>query len=302
MTFPALHRSDLLQAVMDKSNSWCVRYFAAVSLSQSKAEEIVDPLISVVLDRNAPPLVRAGAAIGLQTVVLRNQRVKDALTSVLYEPNVPSIVTAKVMVCLGQVGVDDLDLMLKIANSPVRSLNGLGTNFNAIRAIATSKNPKALDLLFALLDKYPPNSLLRGVVIDEWTAIADSNPRRFAPWRERLAEKLIPVSRQEIFGAGNLNSVIKLMGKTHSPIVVDRLIELMEDPSQDPVIVAFSAQALGIIGDRRALPHVKKLWNNLPNDTRGGNEFGRLLSAYKRGDKSDQNVWDIKEALDRLSK
>lgn len=300
MTFPMLYRRDLLQAVTGKHNSWCIRYFAAIGLSQSKTEAIVDPLVSVLLDKDANPRVRAGAAIGLQTVVLHSQKAKDALTSVLYETNASSILISKVMMVLGQIGVEDIDLMIKIADAPAASLNALGTNFNAIRSIAQSKNPKALDLLFKLIDKYPPNSLIRGVVLEAWLDVSAARPKDFYLWRERIAEKMIEISRQE--RSGNLDDVIHLMAKTKSPIVVDRLIELLEDPKQDMVTVAFIAEALGIIGDRRALPHVQKLWDNLPNDPRDDYGFRRLLPFYKRGDKSVRLVWDIREALDELSK
>lgn len=299
MAFPILYRHDLLQAVKEASNYWCVRYFAAIGLSQSKADEIIDPLISVLLDRGADPRVRAGAAIGLQTVVLHSQKAKDALTSVLYEPNASSFVISKVMMCLGRIGVDDIDLMIKISDAPAASLNALGTNFNAIRSIARSKNPKALELLFKLIDKYPPNSLIRGVVFESWLDVSVARPRKFSLWRDRIAEKMIEVSHTE---RSDLYDVIHLMGRTRNPIVVDRLIELLEDPKQDTVVVAFAAEALGMIGDRRALPHLQKLWDSLPNDPREGYQFRRLLTYYRRSDKSDRCVWDIREAIDKLSK
>lgn len=294
-----------VKAVADKSKDWRFRRFTAITLmDHSASKKVTGALLSVLLDRIDHPGVRAGAAMGLYEAAMDSATVRSALESVVRDTETAKDLFRDAVWCLGAVGADDLDLMLQVAGlAPVGNPLSPGrppilTNAGAIRAIARSRNPKALEVLISLLERYPSNSYLRGIVVDHLHSIAKTDVERLNPWRDKLVGPLLAMTYSEKFGEGPLNETVQLLGLLRERRAVNRLIEIMNDPKIDPVMVCRAAVALGEIGDKKALPYLEKVWEKLPNDSRGGGQFRHLLELRKEGHPT--MISDILDAIQKL--
>jgi len=306
--FPGRHRRSLLEAVADRSQDWRLRRVAAIALQWSPSEEVVGPLTSVLLDKSERPEVRAGAGLGLSAVVSKSTEARAALLAVVADSDTPRAVLGLAMMSVVESGTTELDLMMKTADLPAGSLSDLGANFGAIRTIAASPDPRSAELLLKLLEKFPPNSLLRGVTFDELDRVATFDPERLKGVRPRLAKTLLAMTYEERYGGGGLNALLTLMADVPDPSYTDRLIELLEDPKQDSVILARTSTALAAIGDVKALPHLQKLWDGMPRDRRldADYEYVRkkcpkhLEEPYVPQRCTNLRIQDIREALEKL--
>lgn len=300
---PWHYRGQLLEAAMDKSLDFRVWGFAALALQESRSKKNVKPLVGLFLDASESPYVRAGAARGLKRHG-EEPEVRSALEKVLKnETGLHPRVLEEAMGALVGTGTEEIELLLKLTDYPAKDLNQAGgVNFNAIRALARSRHPEAIEALFGLLDKYPPNSLLRRVVLDQFLHLAEMDEGRFRPWSEKLGDQLLKMTYEEKFGDGALNLVLQLLGKTRDKRAVDRLIELMEDRHQDFVVPWRAAEALGDIGDPRALPNLERLWESLPGDSRNRFELQKRLERWRKEKNPDQFIDGINGAINKLKK
>jgi hypothetical protein len=172
--FPNLHRDALLEAVQDKTQDWALRHHAASMLEASDSEEITAPLAAILLDKAEHPQVRAGAAFGLYTVAAKSPEGREALMQVVADTTTPKAILDLAMMSVAHIGVENIDLMLRLIELPVGTWDDVGIRFNAIRTIARSPDPRAMEALVRLLDKFAPNSLTRRVVIDELMVVSTS--------------------------------------------------------------------------------------------------------------------------------
>jgi len=286
--YPVFYQKEFLNVVSDKTQDWRLRYFCAGAMSEWTTKAIVKPLMKIVLDKTERPELRGAAAVGLTTAVTTNPKLKRVFEQLAANPNTPKPLFDKVMMVLGSAGSDDLNLMERLAGMPVDGQAALGSNFNAIRAIGASNNPQALEVLTEMLQAPPDIPLARGVVLQTLLSYAKT-PNKVKKWPPELVPALLKmlgtrkykptdkIQTNQVFA--NSPDIIRLLGLIGSRRAVPRLVEFLNYP--DTVVVAAAAQALGRIGDPRALPHVQELWNGLGTDPRENYDFAKRFKYWK---------------------
>lgn len=290
-------RRKILAVVSDKTRDWRLRVLLSAVLQYDDSMSVAEPLLGILKDDKERPEVRGGAARGLAAVSVKSQSVCEELNGLAASSQLPREALSGVMFSIQECGCDDPDAMFSIMRSTPTNLNGLSVNFGAIRCLAASSHPRALEYLANIIISEPDASLLRGVAIDVMLRIANNEPSRFAEVAPRLTEPLIAMTYSEKLGNGNLNVALQLIGKTRDPRAVDRLIELLDHP--EALICSRSVEALGEIGDPKALPGLLKVWKNIPTDSRSNYRWRHWYRRWRRNPQ-DPAVAALVRAIERL--
>ncbi|MDX2152098.1 MAG: HEAT repeat domain-containing protein [Bryobacteraceae bacterium] len=292
---PFARRKRLLVVVKDKEKDWRFRRLAAMGLAMDDDKSLAAPLLRIVNDPGEADGVRGGAAIGLSMVAVKHESVCRELNKSLGGGNHSRDLLDDIMTVIGACGCDDIDLMSKLQKEPAKGLNQIGLNFNSIRCLVASTNPKAVERLAEIILDEPDKSYTRGVALEEMLQVARHRPKEFEKVAPRLVEPVLKLLEVETFGQGNLDDLIVLLGKTRDSRAVDPLLTIMRD-TRHTVIVWRCVEALGEIGDTRALPALEQLWKGIPADPRNDYGLRSYYKAWKEG-RRDKFVPALRKAI-----
>jgi HEAT repeat protein len=220
---------------------------------------------------------------------------ESLIKQVVDDKSVPIKVRARIMMAVGQRGLDDIDWLKQLARGISPSLpqnrqaeisqDEFGMILNAQRALGASKNPRAFDALLELAERSPANANF----VEELGEKGD--PRAIPVLIRALTAKPTASTARD-------HAAIAL-GKLKAREAVGPFIEIIKnDP--DPLLVEKVASAAVAIGDKRVVPALQELVANLKSDPR----FSQ--SAHPAFWNQERHGWgpifSIKKALADLEK
>lgn len=282
-----------IEAVLrDPSKNWKLKAMMCEALGKIKGPESERLLETVLGDTGQHEFVRAVAGHAMASS--REKKHETLLKRIVSDSSVPIKIRARIMMAVGQTGLDDVEWLKKAAvgdglglpaDKQARiSQDQFGLILNAQRALGQSKNPRAVDALLELADKNPGNANLIEM-------LGRKGDRRAVPILIKALKAKPRASNSDIQAA-------MALGDLRATEAIDELIKMMrEDPS--PLLVAHVCEALAKIGDKRALAPMQELVANMKTDARF-NDAGGVY--WRQAEHGNGPIPKIKDALAILEK
>lgn len=279
----AIPRID--QALQDSSMDWAAKALLCMTLSNIHDARSIELFKKVIFDKTQNELVRSIA--GHELVTNEYVDVSKEIERIVEDESVPLAVRAEVMGDLSITSFQDVAWLRRVAlggtiskSTDVSLDEGAGIMWNAMRALGASKNPAATDILIDLQSQNPVNDILTEAL------------------RGRHDPKAIPVLIEVLVSTEAKVSLSKkaaaaALAELKAQAAVEPLQQVMTS-SDDPLLIASLAEALGSIGDRRAIPTLKRLVENIDKDPRFRQYHGQEEDGYGP-------IPPIKNALKNLS-
>ena len=268
----------ILENLKDLKKDWKVHYFLVYVLAMTQDEKAIKTLETVISSDAYHVKVRQQVPSALWEY--DNELAREILKKTVKNLKIPGQVRGSAMGVIGEMGIDDLEFLKTMLNNPVEGLTDIERIFPSIRALGASKNPQATDMLIELIEKdYQNGSLTRGVAVEALGKRKDG--KAFSVLVEIL------LSDQDI---GNRQTAADALAEIGSREAVDPLIKALD---AHELVCTWAARALGRLGDKRALPYIKKILDNLNNDERFKNYID---------DPSYLGIKKLKKAYEQLSK
>jgi HEAT repeat protein len=256
-----------------------------MTLSKIHDTRSIELLEKVVFDKHQNVLVRSMA--GHELVTNEYADVSKEIERIVEDESIPVPVRAEVMGDLSVSGFQDVAWLRRVAlggtiskSTDVSLDEGSGIMWNAMRALGASKNPEATDILIDLQSQNPVNAILTEAL------------------RRRHDPKTIPVLISVLVST---EAKVSLSKETAAAALADLKAQAAVEPlqstmtsSDDPLLIATLAEALGNIGDRRAIVALQPLVENIDKDPR--------FSQYHAQEKAGYGpIPPIKNALRKLN-
>ena len=284
---PAIER-----ALYDAKTSPQVKGILCESLIDIPGEAAIELLGKVLGDPAQHRIVRAfaGRAIAKKQGPRADEIVKQAIGDL----SLSIEARAELMMNISIRGHDDVDWLAQVAEG-----KGLGLSsdagaeipqdayaliLNAQRALGASKNPRATEVIVAFLEKHPTNDILI-------EALGKRGDQKAIPVLLKcLGTPTQNMSRQE---------AARALGHLRAKEAVTPLIGIVLHERGIFEVVA-AASALAEIGDKRAVPAMEQLVQNLKTDPRI--EPANLAAYEAQAQKGWGPFPPIHKALDQLKK
>lgn len=282
----------LARIVADTSRDWRLRRLCALALYEGTSRRVRDRLLPVIMDSGEHVQVRAAAVFGLSAWAGQDRAVRDAMAKIARDPATPKIILHEIMAVLSGARTEDIELLIQFIQDRESSYS-----HKAMEALVRSRHPDAPSLVTRYLKDPRLNRGLLSTILSELDGMADYDPARF----QSISREVEPEIVRQIEGGFIPIEAISISAKARYKSAVKSLIKLMNDPSQEPMIVWKCAMALGEIGDSCALPHLRMLWGNIPIDPRGDYQLRKLKASLERG-RRNQIIPGIENAIQKLER
>ena len=248
----------------DSSKDWKVKAMMCEALGKMNAPESAAELSNVLMDKGQHEFVRAVA--GDKLALLGRPETESLIKQVVADKSVPIKVRARTMMSVGVTGLSDVDWLKQAALGDGLGFSGskhveisqdeFGLILNAQRALGKSKNPRALDIILELQDRFPTNGIYTDIL------------------EEKLDPKSVPVLLKVLtyknpkgFTSDSMIVAARALGKMKAREAADPLADIIAT-DKNPLFVLAAAKALMNIDGARARIIIQKLVANLDNDER----------------------------------
>lgn len=244
---------ELLKAARDKNLDWKTRFLLLERVEHTGKKQITRDeelgLYSDALqDSDEHKEVRKRAAEALMEPSRTEPKARKALEKAAKDKTLPADVLRSVMVSVGSSGMDDVDTLTELMKRPAKTNNEIGINLNAVRALGQSKDPRAVGMLFKILDESHADSFFNMTALEQFSFIIRRGPEQM--------EKL-------------------------RPMLTPRLLKLLDDRSRIGASRQKAARMLLRMNERKAIPQILK-WVKPKEEGGGGHTIrmshGRLTS------------------------
>jgi hypothetical protein len=239
---------ELVKAARDKSLNWRTRAILIERINREEKKQITNEeelslYSDALMDAKEHNEVRKVAAQALMEPARKEPRARAALTKAAKDKSLPGDVLWSVMVSVGSSGIDDVDVLAKLMGREPKAGNDIAINLNAVRALGKSNDPRAVGMLLKVLDESVPDSYYNVTALEQFAVLSKD------------LEK----------------------GKLLRPMLVPRLLKLLDDRSDIGASRGISGRILARMNERRAVAPVMK-W--LSSKEMGGGQYpGDLVCA-----------------------
>lgn len=262
-----------------------IKLILCMLLANVDHQDSANLLKQILLDKSMHIGLRSAA--GQALAELRWPNTGKMLEEIVEDEANPLNIRRSIMGGFAVAGYDNVDWLKNIATGggfkdkdKLLSMDeGAGIMWNAMRALGLSTNPKATNILIELQEKNPNN----GIVTE---ALRNRKDIRAVP----ILIKVLKSNREKITTT-RTDAAIAL-GELKAKEAVEPLIEVVKT-DKDIFVIWRACEALSEIGDKRALPVLQTLVENIYHDSR----FSRYIDEEKQG---YGFIISIKKALERL--
>jgi len=263
----------LLKAARDKSLDWKTRFLILERIERgamkkiSKDEEL--SLYSDILqDGGEHKENRKRAAQALMEPARSEPKARKALEKAAKDKTLPDDVLWSVMVSVGSSGIDDVDTLAGLMERKPKDSNDIGINLNAVRALGQSKDPRAVGMLFKILDESGPNSYYGMTALDQFSnLIRDSEKEK--ELHSRLAPRLLKFleDRSSHIGASRwlAGRMLVRMHERKAIRPIMKWLKLREEV-WGGTDVAWAAEILAEFQAKEAIPELEKVVADFSSD------------------------------------
>lgn len=241
--------AELLKAARDKSLDWKTRFLLLERVESSGKKKItkdeeLNLYSDVLLDSGEHNEVRKRAAQALMEPSRTEPKARKALEKAAKDKNLPADVLWSVMVSVGSSGIDDVDTLAGLMKRKPKTYNEIGINLNALRALGKSKDPRAVGMLFEILDRSQPDSFFNVEALEQLARMNKDSEKQ----------------------------------KKLRPMLVPRLLKLLDDRSRIGASRQVAARTLMRMNERKAIPRILN-WVK-PKEEGGGGDIGDIGWAF----------------------
>lgn len=300
--------SDLLKAARDKNLDWKTRFLLLELVERAGKKKITRDeelgLYSDALSDNGEHNeVRKRAAQALMEPSRTEPKARKALEKAAKDKAMPADVLWSVMVSAGSSGMDDVDTLAELMKRPAKTNNEIGINLNAVRALGQSKDPRAIGMLFKILDESGPDSFFNVTALEQFSWLI-KDPEKEKKLRPMLAPRLIKLldDRGSHIGASrNLSGriLVRMNEKKAIPHIIKWLKPKNEGGGYNGDVL-WGAEILAEFQAKEAIPELQKIVDNFSSDPRWA-EAKRL--SVKQGFKFPEETHQyptLRECLKKL--
>jgi len=267
---------DLLNAARDKSLDWKTRYLliehvnvgSTKKITKDKELTLYSDALSDTQEHNE---VRKLAAQSLMEPARTEPKARAALAKAAKDKTMPADVLWSVMVSVGSSGIDDVDTLTGLMNREPKTNNDIGINLNAVRALGQSKDPRALGMLFKILDESKPDSFFNVTALEQlgWM---NKDPEKQKELRPMLAPRLLKLldDRGSHIGASRQMAgrmLLRMRERKAIPQVI-KWLKHKEEGGGYAGDVIWAADILAEFQAKEAIPEIQKVLDNFATDSR----------------------------------
>lgn len=248
----------------DSSMDWKVKAMMCEALGKINTPESAAELSSVLIDKSQHEFVRAVA--GDKLALWGRPETQDLIKQIVSDKSVPIRIRERTMMSVGVTGHDDIEWLKLLAVGDGLGLptdkheeisqDEYGLILNAQRALGKSKNPRALDIILELQEKYPMNGIYTEILQEK------RDPKSIP-----TLLKVLTYKNPKGFTSDAMILAADALGEMRAREAAEPLSEIIVE-DKNPLFVLAAAKALVKIDADRARPIVKKLVEGLGGDER----------------------------------
>lgn len=301
---------DFIKAARDKSLDWKTRYLLMERVGQGDKKNITKDeeltlFSDALLDGQEHNGIRKLAAELLMEPARAEMKARETLTNAAKDKNIPGEVLQSVMVSVGYSGIDDTDLLAELMSRKPKGANEMGINLNAVRALGGSRDPRAIGMLFNILDKSQPDSFYHYTALEQFSRLLEDpvNMKKIAPMLTPRLLKLLPNPKHP--GVSRLEAaqiLVKIKERKAIPPILTWLKPKNEGGGGDDPDVIWAAEILAEFKAKEAVPELENVLANFAKDPRW-NWIPKENQDYSNGNKRfPEDTRDYKHLQECLKK
>ncbi|OGR69126.1 MAG: hypothetical protein A2081_06375 [Elusimicrobia bacterium GWC2_61_19] len=274
---------DLINSTRDKTLNWRTRYLLLGRIGHAKDKKIskdeeMTLYSDTLLDKQEHDRVRKLAAWFLMEPAKTNAKARQALSLAAKDKTMPGPVLESVMISAGYAGIDDVDALKGLMERDPKTNNEIGINLNAVRALGKSKDPRAIGMLFKIMDESQPDSFYHATALGEFSAIL-RDPTTEVKIRAMLVPRLLKLLDDRSHYGASRQTAGRLLLRLNETRAIDPIIKWIK-PEKDGggggTDAVWAAEILAEFGDKRAIVPIEELLNNFATDVR----WTELIKRY----------------------
>ncbi|OGR53464.1 MAG: hypothetical protein A2049_09525 [Elusimicrobia bacterium GWA2_62_23] len=290
---------DLLKAVRDKSIDWKTRFLLLERVEAGDKKKITREqelglYSDALLDTGEHKEVRKRAAQALMEPSRTEPKARKALEKAAKDKSLPGDVLWSVMVSVGSSGIDDVDALAGLMNREPKTNNDIGINLNAVRALGQSKDPRAIGMLFKILDESQPDSFFNMTALEQLSFIIRRGPEQMEKLRPMLTPRLMKLlDDRSYIGASRQKAarmLLRMNERKAIPLIL-KWVKPKEEGGGDETDITWAFDILAEFNAKEVIPDLQEAITKIPNDSRWednkkvaerlGKKYPEGLSVYK---------------------
>lgn len=297
---------DLVKLARDKSFDWktrwfLVRYISACPFKLITISDEISLYSDVLLDAREHNMVRKMAAEALMGPAETEVKARKALEKAARDKKLPGDVLRSVMVTVGAVGIDDVDVLAELRARKPETIND-AISLNALRALGKSRDPRAIGMLFEIMGDVEGDSYFNGIALEEFAGIIRRDPVQMEKLRPILAPKLLKLlenpsrigSRQM---AGRM--LLRMRERKAIPLIL-KWVKPPEEGGGDETAVGWAFEILAEFQAKEVIPELQKVLDNVPNDSRWEWERNSAKKGNRKFPDDFRSYIRLQECLKKL--
>ena len=267
---------ELLKTARDKSLNWRTRFLILEHIERADNKNISqDEKISLysdaLLDAQEHGQVRKLAAQALMEPSRTDPKARKALASAARDKSLPDDVLWSVMVSVGSSGMDDVDTLAGLMNHKPKTSNDLAINLNAVRALGESKDPRAIGMLFKILDESHPDSYFNVTALEQLDIVIRFKPKEMEKLRPMLTPRLMKLLDDRSHYGLSRQMAGRMLLRMNEREAIPKILKWIKPQSEgggDVSDVDWAFEILAEFRAKEAIPELQKAIDNVPNDPR----------------------------------
>lgn len=299
---------ELLNSARDKSLDWRTRYLLLGRIGHGKdkktsRDEELTLYSDALLDKQEHDKVRKLAAWFLMEPAKTDVKARQTLSLAAKDKTMPAPVLESVMVSVGYAGIDDVDALKGLMDRDPKTNNEIGINLNAVRALGKSKDPRAIGMLFKILDESKPDSFYHVTALGEFSTLL-RDPVIESKIRPMLMPRLLKLlDDRSYYGASRQTAgglLLRLKErKAIGPII--KWLKPKENGGGGGTDTIWAAEILAEFGDKKAVAPIEEFLNNFATDERWTEKDHPMFKkGTKKFPEDAGNYIHIQECLKKL--
>ena len=289
----------LLKAARDKSLDWKTRFLILEHVEHAGRKKITkDEELSLysdtLLDAGEHKELRKRAAQALMEPSRTEPKARKALEKAAKDKALPADVLWSVMVSVGSSGMDDVDTLSELMKRPAKINNEIGINLNAVRALGQSKDPRAVGMLFKILDESQPDSFFQGEALEQLSFIIRRGPKEMEKLRPMLTPRLMKLLDDRSRIGASRQTAARMLLRMNERKAITKILKWVKPKEEGGGVhntdVRCAFEILAEFKAKEVIPELQCAIDNVPSDSRWveskriaeryGNKFPDSVSKY----------------------
>jgi hypothetical protein len=268
--------ADLLEAARDKKLDWKTRFLILERIERGAKKIDKDRELTlysdVLADNSEHDQVRKRAAEALMKPARTEPKARKALEKAATDKALPADVLRSVMVSVGFSGLDDVDTLAELMKRPAKTNNEIGINLNAVRALGKSKDPRAVGMLFEILDRSQPDSFFNMTALEQLSFIIRRGPEQMEKLRPMLTPRLLKLLDDRSRIGASRQTAARMLLRMNERKAIPQILKWVKPKEEGggghDTDMKWAFDILAEFQAKEVTSELQKVIDNVPNDTR----------------------------------